>query len=67
MARNVDHFLYPVHLKIPWKIHIVSSQDAASPRCQVRGRSQSSTFMKAYREYPFHLPHPPPQKRTLKC
>ena len=30
-------------------------------------RSQLSTFMKAYREYSFYLPHPPPQKRTLKC
>ena len=33
----------------------------------VRGRSQLSTFMKAYTAYAFWWPPPPPQKRTLKC
>ena len=35
LPNDDDDCRYPVHIKIHWKKHIVSSQDTSTPRCQV--------------------------------
>ena len=54
-----------------WLIATVPTRETVRQQCvdysTLRGRSQLSTSMKAYREYSFYLTPPPPQKRTLIC